>query len=173
MLSNTNCSSNEYCTSQDTKFCDYDQTALGYCKNDSLSNCLYIKFYANYICYDPNFGKNTVSLNTTSTGEVGGAYSRCFDSTLYKEGSAVPKYPFRCYKTLCSNTSNTLTVQVGNQYLLCLFPRQKLTLSGYNGYLTCPKSFTRICAVKRCPNECNANGICLNGKCLCADGFTG
>lgn len=27
--------------------------------------------------------------------------------------------------------------------------------------------------MKRCPKECNANGVCLNGKCLCAPEYTG
>ena len=55
MLDPQNCTSNQYCHAESVKTCDFDQTALGYCKNDSLTSCLYIKFYANYICSDPNF----------------------------------------------------------------------------------------------------------------------
>lgn len=55
MLNSNNCSSNEYCSVKDEKKSDYDRTALGYCKNDSLSNCMYVKFYVNFICTDPNY----------------------------------------------------------------------------------------------------------------------
>ena len=124
-----------------------------------MTNCLFVKFYTNYICTDPNF--NTKSLNKLVvgvTGENGGEYSRCFDSNLVQTGSQQTKYPFRCYITSCSNSGKTLTVKVGknisyigNRYALCMFPGQNITVSGYTGYLICPLSFTRICAIKRCP----------------------
>jgi len=69
MLSPSNCSSNEYCTRESEKVCDYDQTSLGYCKNESLTNCLFVKFYTNYMCSDPNFA--TKSLNSLVVGVTG------------------------------------------------------------------------------------------------------
>ena len=74
---------------------------------------------------------------------------------------------------VCSASGRTITIQIGNTFGLCLYPRQNITISGYNGYLTCPKSFKNICAIKRCPNECNGNGVCLGGRCLCSKSFTG
>ena len=174
MLDPNNCTSNEYCTQEGVKTCDYDQTALGYCKNESLTSCLFVKFYVNYICEDPNFAtKSLNSLLVNVTGEAGGQYSRCFSSTLVLRGSPATKYPFRCYTTMCSASGKTLTVKVGNKYSLCVFPGQNITLSGYDGYLICPTSFSRVCAIKRCPNECNTNGVCLNGRCLCSPNYTG
>lgn len=74
---------------------------------------------------------------------------------------------------MCSITGKTLTIQVGSTYALCLFPRQNITVPGYSGILTCPKSFKKICSIKRCPNECNGNGVCLNGRCLCSSSYSG
>jgi hypothetical protein len=133
-----------------------------------------VKFYTNYICSDPNF--STKSLNKLivgTTGEAGGQYSRCFSSTLVTQGADPSKYPFRCYSTLCSSSGRTLTVKVGSQYALCMFPNQNITVPGYSGYLLCPSSFTRTCAVQRCPSECNGNGVCLHGKCLCSSSYAG
>ena len=89
------------------------------------------------------------------------------------QGQPQTKYPFRCYSTICSTSGRTLTVQIGNKYALCMFPGQNITVPGYAGFLTCPTSFSRVCAIKRCPNECNANGVCVNGKCLCSSSYTG
>jgi hypothetical protein len=156
------------------KTCNYDQTALGYCKNETFSNCLFVKFYTNYICSDPNFASKSLNSQVVSlTGEEGGEYSRCFDSNLVASGSNQTKYPFRCYTTLCSPSGKTLTVKIGKKYSLCMFPGQNISISGYDGTLTCPRSFKRVCAIKRCPQACNANGVCLNGKCLCSSSYTG
>jgi len=142
MLSPSNCSSNEYCTRESEKVCDYDQTSLGYCKNESLTNCLFVKFYTNYMCSDPNFAtKSLNSLVVGVTGEAGGQFSRCFSSSLVLQGEAQTKYQFRCYSTICSISGKTLTVKVGNRYALCLFPGQNITVAGYSGYLICPDSF--------------------------------
>ena len=174
MLEAFNCSSDEYCTSEGQMSCDYDGTSLGFCKNESLTPCLFVKFYVNYICNDPNFMTKNLNANiSTITGESGGQFSRCFSSNLVVNGQNPTKYPFRCYKTMCSITGRTLTVQVGSTFALCLFPSQNITVSGYSGYLTCPKSFQRICAIKRCPKECNGNGVCLNGRCVCSPNYTG
>jgi hypothetical protein len=79
MLETSNCNSNEYCKQLDVKRCDYDRTAVGFCKNDSLSDCLYIKYYINYLCIDPNYEKSTVNAEIIgNTGEKGGKDSRCF-----------------------------------------------------------------------------------------------
>ena len=51
--------------------CDYDGTALGFCKNESLTNCLFMKFYVNYLCQDPNFESKSLNKDKTHiTGET-------------------------------------------------------------------------------------------------------
>jgi hypothetical protein len=100
MLDSANCSSNEYCTQLNQLTPDYDKTALGYCKNDSLSNCLYVKYYVNFICTDPNYAQKSLNADqgiVNLTGETGGTKSRCFVSDLILTGQQPSKYAFRCY----------------------------------------------------------------------------
>lgn len=70
MLDSYNCSSrNQYCSNVNQLMCDYDRTALGYCKNDTLSACLYVKYYINFICIDPNYSVSALNapiINATS-----------------------------------------------------------------------------------------------------------
>jgi hypothetical protein len=122
--------------------CDYDRTALGYCRNDTLSACLYVKYYVNFICINPNYSVSSLNapiLNTTS--EAGGERSRCFVSDLHVIGTAPSKYAFRCYEVICSATMKTLTIRIGSTFGFCLFPNQVITVTGYNGSLSCPTSF--------------------------------
>lgn len=176
MLDPNNCDSDEYCRVESIKGPDYDMTALGYCKNDSLSKCFYNKFYVNFICTDPNYAEKSLHADQgiiNTTGEAGGHNSRCFSSDLRVAGVPATKYPFRCYETLCSPYNLTLTIRVGKTFAFCKFPNQIITVRGYDGTITCPDSFSKICSVKRCPKECNANGVCLGGRCLCDSNYQG
>ena len=68
---------------------NYDKTALGYCRNDSLTQCLYVKYYVNFICTDPNYAEKSLHADQgiiQNTGEKGGMNSRCFLSTLRISG---------------------------------------------------------------------------------------
>lgn len=154
--------------------CDYDRTALGFCKDDSLSNCHFIKYYSNFVCIDPNYDQSGLNKDIlAATGENGGMRSRCFNSDLHLTGTEQSRHPYRCYEVLCSKTTRTLTIRIGDRFALCLFPNQQITVPGYEGTLTCPLDFSAVCAVKRCSFECNANGVCINGRCLCQEGFSG
>jgi len=107
-----------------------------------LSACLYVKYYINFICIDPNYSVNALNapiINVTS--EVGGAKSRCFVSDLRVSGATPSKYSFRCYEVICSATMKTLTIRIGNTFGFCLFPNQVINVSGYDGTLACPYSF--------------------------------
>lgn len=99
--------------------------------------------------------------------------SRCYTSDLRLAGQPLPKYSFRCYETICSPSRRGLTLRVGRTLAYCAFPNQVLTVPGFDGTIRCPDSFTSACAVVRCPNECNANGVCLNGRCLCDPNYQG
>jgi hypothetical protein len=176
MLDSANCASNEYCTNLNELTPNYDRTALGYCKNDSLSNCLYVKYYVNFICTDPNYASKSLNADqgiVNLTGEIGGTKSRCFVSDLILSGEQPSKYAFRCYETVCSPTGRTMTVRVGKTLVLCMFPNQVTKVNGYDGTLKCPNSFESVCKIQRCNSECNANGMCLNGRCLCDPSFQG
>ena len=141
MLEAGNCSSNEYCRVKDEKMPDYDRTSLGYCKNDSLSQCLYVKYYINFICTDPNYVQKSLHADQgviNRTGEKGGEKSRCYGSDLRKAGTKNTKYNFRCYETMCSPTGRTLTIRVGTSYGFCLYPNQNISINGFDGKLQCP-----------------------------------
>lgn len=59
---------------------------------------MYVKYYANFICIDPNYEVKGLHSNVTKfTGERGGQNSRCFVSDLIKKGNDKTKYAFRCY----------------------------------------------------------------------------
>lgn len=133
---------------------DYDVTSLGYCKNDSLSLCMYVKYYINFICTDPNYVEKSLHASQGVigyTGETGGEKARCFESDLRLAGNPRTKYGFRCYEAMCSWNGQTLTIRVGNTYAFCLFPNQEVQVKGYDGTLRCPKEFSRVCKVRRCP----------------------
>lgn len=134
---------------------DYDRTALGYCKNDSLSNCLYVKYYVNFICTDPNYAQKSLNADqgiVNMTGEAGGQKSRCFESDLILSGQQPSKYPFRCYEAVCSPTGRTLTIRVGKSFVFCMFPNQVIKVKGYDGTLRCPDNFESVCKIQRCTN---------------------
>lgn len=73
VLFNKNCSSGEYCTQENILSCDYDQTSLGRCDRSSSTNCLIVSYFTNFICSDPNFGKDkTLDQLLDWTGQEGG-----------------------------------------------------------------------------------------------------
>lgn len=45
-------------------------------------------------------------------------------------------------------------------------------VSGYSGYILCPDP-NEFCTRTLCSLSCSGNGVCLDGKCVCNDGFTG
>lgn len=135
-----------------------------------------MKFYINYICTDPNYAEKSLSADQgiiNITGESGGMKSRCYSSDLRLSGQPPTKYPFRCYETICSPTGRTLTLRVAKKLAFCMFPNQVIQVKGYDGTIRCPDSFSAMCAVQRCTDECNANGICVGGRCLCDPSFQG
>lgn len=76
---------------------------------------------------------------------------------------------YRCYTFKCSDDQRSLFIQVGNAVLKCSSPGQVINAPFFlTGTLTCPNDFSLYCAGKKtCTNNCNINGICLDGKCLC------
>lgn len=107
-----------------------------------MSNCLFVKYYINFLCIDPNYQTSSLNKDIIAvTGEKGGKFSRCFDSDLRTSGAAASKYAFRCYDVICSATRKTLTIRVGKTFGLCLFPGQIIRIKGFDGTLSCPLSF--------------------------------
>ena len=168
MLNISDCSAPEFC--QTTGFsCDFDGTGIGACRTDIFSNnCSYSKYYTNTMCIDPSYTAKNLNA-AMSASEAGGWNSRCFNSNFRKPGLTATSLNFRCYTFKCSEDGRSLFVQVGNAVLKCSSPGQVLNAPFFlTGTLTCPSDFSLYCAGKKtCTNNCNINGICLDGKCLC------
>ncbi len=101
--------------------------------------------------------------------ERGGSTSRCFDSSFRQTGITASGLNNRCYVAICSATGKSLYVLVGTYVIVCVKEGQVISAPvGFDGTLTCPKSFANYCMGKKtCPYHCNKNGACVNGKCMC------
>lgn len=173
MLDPKDCSSRQFCKTQQEKSCDFDYIAGGHCTTDSYSTlCSYFQYYSNYICTDPTYSNKNIN-NFGNTGESAGYNSRCFISTIRGVGEAAPKYNMRCYPMTCAKDSSTITLQIGKTKTICKNPNQVVKVSGYDGTITCPKDFKLFCKAKACPNNCYSKGVCIKGECLCSDRYTG
>lgn len=75
----------------------------------------------------------------------------------------------RCYTSVCSVSGAFLYILVSGYTLVCRTPGQIIpAIAGFDGTLTCPSDFSLYCnAKKTCAFNCNQNGACLNGRCLC------
>lgn len=46
-------------------------------------------------------------------------------------------------------------------------------IPGFDGTLTCASDFSLYCSAKKtCAYNCNQNGACINGQCLCTGAIT-
>jgi Tenascin EGF domain len=75
----------------------------------------------------------------------------------------------------------TIRINVGNQSIECLnsfewlkFPKNANDEGNYGGSLYCP-DIEKFCKIfpPECPNGCNGNGVCQEGKCICNDFYEG
>lgn len=62
-------------------------------------------------------------------------------------------------------------ITIGSTIFACYQPGQIILPpagSGLQGTLTCPNNLDAYCNSKRtCAFNCNKNGVCINGLCLC------
>lgn len=168
-LNVSNCGFGEFCASGSGFGCDFDGTGVGSCRTDVFSDtCMYQKYFTNTICLDPAFSAKNLNKNMRAQ-ETGGWNSRCFQSDFRSRGLNSTTLNFRCYQRTCSPDGSKLYLQVGNNILVCESPGQILRAPiSLTGTLTCPKDFSYYCNTKpTCQNNCNLNGICMSGKCLC------
>jgi hypothetical protein len=104
--------------------------------------------------------------------EKGGYNSRCFNSNIRARGTNASLLNNRCYETVCSATGSYIYVLVGKTVLTCNSTKPGAVISapgGMEGTLTCPTNFNHYCGIKRsCAYNCNKNGVCINGLCLCS-----
>jgi len=104
------------------------------------------------------------------------ATSRCFMGTIvntsYSSSYSVSTERAACFESHClQNTDLTynLTLTIGGNVIQCPQAGGNVTApAGYMGIIVCPPSVV-ACAVYQCHNNCNGNGVCTDGACVCAN----
>ncbi|KAL4452842.1 hypothetical protein ABPG74_002407 [Tetrahymena malaccensis] len=155
--------------------CDYYYHGIGKCSPSKYldDKCETLRTFMNARCFDDsnNFQNNPQFKN--DMGVSVGSNSKCFNSSLISEKNQPIKEQGMCYSYTCT-FFNKLVVNVGGTKVTCSKNGEQLKVPGYSGLLTCPEKLDQFCAFnKYCPNNCNSNGYCNNGTCICMNGFKG
>ncbi|KAG8492067.1 hypothetical protein CXB51_015720 [Gossypium anomalum] len=186
-----------HCNTTNLSGCTYNREAEGYCPivnysgdlpqwaryfpqankggQSSLADyCTYFVAYSDGSCTDTNSARAPDRM----LGEVRGSNSRCMASSLVRTGFVRGSVTQGngCYQHRCVN--NSLEVAVDGIWKVCPKSGGPVQFPGFNGELICP-AYHELCSTGtvsmsgQCPNSCNFNGDCVNGKCHCFLGFHG
>ncbi|KAK9756386.1 hypothetical protein RND81_01G093400 [Saponaria officinalis] len=186
-----------HCNNTQLSGCTYNREAEGYCPivsytgdlphwaryfpqankggQSSLADyCTYFVAYSDGSCTDTNSARAPDRM----LGEVRGSSSRCMASTLVRTGfvRGSTTQGNGCYQHRCVN--KTLEVAIDGYWKACPIGGGSIQFPGFNGELVCP-AYEELCSSPllpvsgQCPNSCNLNGDCVNGKCHCFLGFNG
>ncbi|XP_021718690.1 uncharacterized protein LOC110686392 [Chenopodium quinoa] len=186
-----------HCNNTQLSGCTYNREAEGYCPivnyigdlpqwaqyfpqankggQSSLADyCTYFVAYSDGSCTDTNSARAPDRM----LGEVRGSNSRCMASSLVRTGFVRGSMTQGngCYQHRCIN--KTLEIAVDGIWKACPAAGGHIQFSGFNGELVCP-AYHELCSTSslpisgQCPNSCNLNGDCVNGRCRCFLGFHG
>ncbi|GAA0184462.1 metalloprotease [Lithospermum erythrorhizon] len=186
-----------HCNSTHLSGCTYNREAEGYCPivnysgdlpqwaryfpqankggQSSLADyCTYFVAYSDGSCTDTKSARAPDRV----LGEVRGTNSRCMSSSLVRSGFVRGSMTQGngCYQHRCVN--NSLEVAVDGIWKRCPEAGGPIEFPGFNGDLVCP-AHHELCGMLpvpksvQCPNSCNFNGDCIDGKCQCFLGFDG
>ncbi|KAL5558099.1 hypothetical protein UlMin_034310 [Ulmus minor] len=186
-----------HCNTTQLSGCTYNREAEGYCPIVSYSGdlpqwaryfpqankggqssladyCTYFVAYSDGSCTDANSARAPDRM----LGEVRGSNSRCMASSLVRTGFVRGSMTQGngCYQHRCVN--NSLEVAVDGMWRVCPEAGGPIQFSGFNGELICP-AYHELCGTSplsvagQCPNSCNFNGDCVEGRCQCFLGFHG
>nr|XP_043617786.1 leishmanolysin-like [Erigeron canadensis] len=186
-----------HCNTTQFSGCTYNREAEGYCPIVNYSGdlphsaryfpqankggqsaladyCTYFVAYSDGSCVDTNSAR----IPDRMLGEVRGSNSRCMASSLVRTGFVRGSMTQGngCYQHRCVN--GTLEVAVDGIWKACPEAGGPVQFPGFNGELICP-AYNELCGIKpllmsqQCPNSCNSNGDCVDGKCICFLGFDG
>ncbi|KAL4485599.1 hypothetical protein ABPG73_015391 [Tetrahymena malaccensis] len=166
----------EFCPvgSQEQK-CDYYYHGVGQCNSSTFldDNCETQQTFSNAKCFDDSNNFQNNPTYKTAMGVSLGSNSKCFNSSLINERYKPIKEQGLCYNYTCT-AANQVIVSVGGTKVTCSKNGEQLKVPGYTGLLTCPEKLDQFCAFKKlCPSNCNSNGFCNNGTCICMNGFRG
>jgi len=143
------------------------------CAADIRSNgCRFQHPRINYDCENEDAINYSRLPQAETYGRSSGA--KCFMGTLTTAKSASSTN--FCFKPTCSGSgrATSLTINVGGNIVKCV-KEQEVTVPGFNGVLNCPDpiAFCRSVGQKICPRGCHGRGQCVEGVCVCQDGFKG
>ncbi|KAA8537669.1 hypothetical protein F0562_027341 [Nyssa sinensis] len=186
-----------HCNTTQLSGCTYNREAEGYCPiinysgelpqwaryfpqankggQSSLADyCTYYVAYSDGSCTDTNSARAPDKM----LGEVRGGSSRCMASSLVRTGfvRGSMSQGNGCYQHRCIN--NSLEVAVDRIWKACPEAGGSVQFPGFNGELICP-AYHELCSTDavpvsgQCPNSCNFNGDCVDGRCHCFLGFHG
>ena len=177
--------SEDFCVRPRQPMCSQSRTSKGFCgiyqytstipsNYQYFSNPSYGGFSpANYCPVtaatdsDTDYYPNNCNVGNSSLhgdyGEVMGSNSFCFLSSLLPTSSRQNiTYQSICYRVRCNSSIKQISVSVGSSTVNCPTNGGNVTLSGYNGVITCPK-YTDICDAE--DNEvCNTSFQCLSNE---------
>ena len=186
-----NALSTEFCDSATLPRCDYTYTKKGACdlySGTTLIPSLYQYFndpyiggadefvdYCPVVVPDPmNDCTGTISspeVNNEVYGETVCPDCRCIEGTFVSSIASTPPRPHTsCHKVTCEGSVATITI--GLEVAKCLPDGQDTTIRGYQGVVHCPTSDI-LCRPPPCYNNCHGHGKCVDGGCVCEDGWKG
>lgn len=155
------CSNNDHIEKRN--YCSTDYIFTSSCeKNERKNGCHYKAINRNKNCMDIG----SEGQSKFQHFEHLGFDSRCFETVDQKNAF--------CLKFAVKE--NFIQVMVGNLIYDCKKSGQIIEIRILNrpSYkIKCPdiQKFIRIHGYTNCPDQCNFNGFCSNGKCLCYDGY--
>ena len=139
------CNFDEFCTG--TGFdCDWDNTGIGRCGVNSLAgSCSTINYFGNTICIDENYEAKNLNAKLFAS-ERGGYSARCIESDYRKTGLSANILNNRCYISVCNSQATVIYILINQFIFFCSKPGQIIpALPGFDGTLTCPEDFSRMC----------------------------
>ena len=132
----------------------YEFYLNGYAGPKSTNYCPIAEFYT-----PPNGSQNkyyTRSCSDPSTlidikyKEELGNNSFCFLSSLVEKNTVTPEVKAVCYKISCEG--NSVTIKIGNRYIVCPSEGGKIVVEGFDGYILCPDYYLMYRGTVLCNN---------------------
>lgn len=157
------------CSTKGQEGCFYDYTFQSTCTTDNFSNSCNFQTGTNFDKDDCRYMSNADS-NSNALGESFGMGARCFEGKL---AAGWTSHGNMCYRAQCFG--NWVEITIAGKKYNCMTDGQKITPSGFDGYVKCPK-IKDFCDQweASCKDDCNMNGRCLADKtCWCYNGFSG
>ncbi|EGR29363.1 leishmanolysin family protein, putative [Ichthyophthirius multifiliis] len=165
--------------------CSFDYERIGIPILQEINQCnIGLGLYKDKLCTNPNIVSDQDEREQEQDKLFNySTQSKCFQSTATKSSSTKQyKDASRCHQFKCSSDASEITIifpEIDLQ-VICGKGEQNtkkdIDSSGEKakGQVTCPQDYERFCNYTPiCSNFCSQKGVCVNGQCICQDGFGG